>query len=786
MIVLILSVGIVSANDNNTNIKTSQVEKIHSDYTDKVDLDKAVENKINNNVTDNKIKSSNINKKSSNRVKGVYYAYDEDEEYGFNEGSEVILSYKKVKTNQYNITARIINSYNHPVKEGEITVNIRTNNKNQAKTLSFHNGPASFIQKFHTMGNVKIYSSDYYTVSYEPLSEDGEIQEVSYSKRSRIYVSSNTLTFKVYTAYTVASVPKTCDVDEKVPVYSFSYDDDELATKGKVSLYLDDKYVTTKKVVNGSANFNLKINKTGKHIIETDYITSYGETYYDTNVVEITRKKENIELTLPKYGDTCEEIVITTKVNNDTEKINKGYVLLKNNGKQFAKVKVKNGETTSIYRLPNFGDIYTISAEYVNNKKTLAKDSGELNVYNSEYLSYDDIPKSKTDSKIVFNATVTNPYVTVNYGTIEVSLNNKILLKKAVKNGKVAQAIKIPNKSGIYDFNVQYIKKNYVIIEDEQDMTVTDSEKLTYTIPKTLLPDNKYTFKVKVTSPYVKVNNGQVKYKLGTKTVTSKVKNGVATISFKTKNKEQNLTATVSYIKYNKQVDKKTSTINIHYTHKSYVYPPTDTIRGNKVKIEDYVYNTNYVDANSGKVIFYVNNKKIGTAKVKQGKAVLYYKVNLKSGIYKVSSIYYDKNNKKVAKEDYEYMTVVNKLTNDKNVKVKTFTSSDLIGDNSQKSIGSSEYVGCSYEWRDPKYTTYISLTNSYWYYPKYNKLVRARIYYMKNNKIFTKIYGQDYIFGFYRITVDSDYAPYKVEIAYREMNARDKRANKEYFGVKY
>lgn len=789
MILLVLSLSMVSANDNVTN-SHDEISKFSNDNSNNM-VDEAVndkDTKKKSNLIEDDTNVSVITKKYESNVKETDYVYDEDEEYGFTQGSYVMLSYDKVKTNQYNISAEIYNSYGNPVKEGEITVYFDMGSgKYPAKTLSFRNGSASFIQKFHTNGRVKIYSKDIHNVLYESKNTGNESQlSSSNSYTNTVVVKSDILAFNVETAYVNAYVPDKSDIAEKVKVLTYAYDDDILSNEGTVYVYVDDKLVQSKKVKNGNVNFSLSIKKVGKHMVEVDYKTGYGETFYDTNVVEITRKKEKITLSLPGNGDTREEIVITTKVVNDTQKLNRGYVLLKSNGKKIATAKVKDGETTTIYRLPYISGSYIITAEYKYANKSLASDSKEINVYDVESLYYDTIGNSTTGSKIVFKATVFNPHITVNYGSVKVYLGDKLLFKKAVKNDMVSQTITIPNKSGTYTLEVQYIKQNSIINQKKNNIKITDSERLSYKIPKRLLPDNKYTFKVKVTSPNGIVNSGQVKYKLGSKIVTAKVKKGIATISLKTIRNEKNLTATVSYLKYDKVVDKKSSTVEHYYTYKSYTYPPWDTIKGTKIKISTDVYTKKGIKATSGKVIFTINNKKIGTAKVKKGEAVLYYKTNLKPGIYKVSSTYYDKNNKKVAAESYDYMTVVNKLTNDKNTKIKTFIPSYDYDDSNEVSIGSSEYLNAYYSWGDSKYNEYISLTNSYWYYPKYNRLVKARYYYLSNGKTITKTYGESDLMFLYRFTTESKNAPYKVEIAYRKMNAQEKNYMKYYFGIKY
>ena len=801
LIVFLLSFSVVSAKDNNTSTHTKEVKKVSNDISS-TKLDKAVtkkdnkktianKNKTNNvksaiafskeSVNNSELKTSGLTKKNTEKtVKEYSYYYDEDEEYGLDTGTTITLSVNKVKTNQYNISAKVINSFNHPVKEGTLDVHLTGIN---TKTVTFINGYASYIQKFHSYGKKNIYASIKDSVAYESGTYYYDGVEYADYYEEKVKIKSETLSFYVIGVNMYTSIPSSSDIDDKIRISSEITDDYEsVGNKGIATIFVDNKKFESKKLSDGLVNFNLNIKKVGKHVIDLDYKTFYGETYTDTGVVEITRKVEKITLTLPSYGDTCEQIVIETKVTNDTQILKRGYVILKNNGKQFAKIKLKNGETTSIYRLPNESDSYKITANYVNKGKTLATASQKVTVYDVETFKFNPIKTASTGAKKKVKATVTNPYIKVNYGRVEILINGETLLNKAVKKGVVSGTITIPDKAGTYKMEAQYIKGRYIIREISKNIKITNSEKLSYKFTKNLVPNQKYKFKVKVKSPNYKVNVGKVQYKIGSKKITAKVRNGVATINYKTGKKEQTLTATVSYMKYGKVVDKKTSKIEIYYPYMSYMDMPLDTYRGKKVKITTYVYDDNYQNANSGKAIFYLNKKKIGTAKIKHGKAVINYKVNLNAGIYKFWAVCLDNKKRKISEDSYQYLTVVNQLTNDKHLLIKTITPSYDYSENNLKDIGSNEQITAWYYPDDSKYNAYVQLTHKTYYYPRTHKLVKARFYYYSNGKVTTKVYGESSIFANYVLSTKNYNSPYKVEAVYRKMNYRERRAMKEFF----
>lgn len=179
-----------------------------------------------------------------------------------------------------------------------------------------------------------------------------------------------------------------------------------------------------------------------------------------------------------------------------------------------------------------------------------------------------------------------------------------------------------------------------------------DDELLSFSTPyDDLLPNTKYTFTAFVSSSYNTVNYGNVRFYINGKNIgNKKVKNGKAALTYRLPLKEKTYTAKAVYFKNNRKVMTATDSLYVYYTDEVRPDSPIDIKKGNTAKINALVLSTHGNRATSGKVVFYRNNKKIGTAKVRNGIATLNYKANDKPGVYSLTAVYYNNKNQQATK----------------------------------------------------------------------------------------------------------------------------------------
>lgn len=267
---------------------------------------------------------------------------------------------------------------------------------------------------------------------------------------------------------------------------------------------------------------------------------------------------------------------------------------------------------------------------------------------NKEKVNFNLDTTAFTDSRTKIRVNVTNSSGKVNGGTVYIRANGKTLASKTVKNGVALVSIKFPSFSGKYKIVAEYYKGRK-LTNSAKYIKLYDSEYLQFNpTVNNINPNTTYKYTVKVKSDYVKVNHGYLKLYFNNRCVGIKgVKNGSVSINYKLPSKKGKYKVSAVYFKNKTKVLTANAVTYVNYSHVIHLDNPLDFKKGKSVVINTSVQDGYGVKANSGKVIYYANNKKIGVAQVKNGFARLKYKVNLKAGVYTVTAVYYNNKNQR-------------------------------------------------------------------------------------------------------------------------------------------
>ena len=245
--------------------------------------------------------------------------------------------------------------------------------------------------------------------------------------------------------------------------------------KGKVSLYLDNKYLKTMHVHNSKAS-----------MIYTypDTIGNYTFTVYykSENNISVSKKTKDFEVNvirdiidLSSNGTYVAGLPITIKAhvyNTAYNQFNTGKVKFTLDDETLKIVKVKNGFAQFNYQVPLklYGN-HSLKAIYINdeNKETKLKTNGVLNIKTPVRMTFEPTSKIKVSKTTTWTVNVyNNTGSTLNSGKIIFKVNNKIVASVNVKNNKASYTYTLPYKEDYYFINVSYYDSNNHLLETEE------------------------------------------------------------------------------------------------------------------------------------------------------------------------------------------------------------------------------------------------------------------------------------------------------------------------------
>lgn len=306
-----------------------------------------------------------------------------------------------------------------------------------------------------------------------------------------------------------------------------------------------------------------------EYIEEEDYYDEYN--YYEREYLQINSKST-------AYAN--QKIKITVKATNHTSKLKVGKVRVKFNKKTITTKAVKNGKITLNYRLPKKSGTYKITAEYIKGKKLVIK-TKNITVKDLDKLKFSISSKTYTPgSKYTFIAKVTNPYKTVNYGKVKLTLNGKTIANKKVRNGKITFKYQLPKTLKTYKVTASYIKNNKVVTK------ITDKIKLGYNrniyLHKVLDVKNGNYINLKASvknSDGSYTQSGKVAFFIDNKLIKSvKVNYGEASFNYRVYKTAGKHIIKATYYNYLNQVDSKNSLDDLMVTN------PLNVPRGVSIK----------------------------------------------------------------------------------------------------------------------------------------------------------------------------------------------------------
>ncbi|MCD7782223.1 MAG: Ig-like domain repeat protein, partial [Methanosphaera sp.] len=391
--------------------------------------------------------------------------------------------------------------------------------------------------------------------------------------------------------------------------------------------------------------------------------TSAIETIYSNDNDTISSNK-TISTDSNQKTTTNTPVSITTTANNsitlktviktsDGTYVDEGTVAFKINGKTVGYGEVSNGVATYVYNMPSNmkSPVYTITAVYGATSQYKSS-TGTTNLYLNN-VTNTNIKVTSISSQVGKTVTLKATLTTTNgsyvkNGTVAFKINGITIGYSEVSNGGVKLTYTIPstwtdstyNITVVYGATGQYKSstgtgKLYLTYE-EPDLTVSD---VTTSSGKTV------TLKASVTDDNTSISNGTVAFKINGKTVGySDVSSGSANInlSVPTSWTDSEYTITAVYGqngKYLKTSSNATLTVKKNTTT---TVGSTTSYAGKTITLKATVKDSNSKSVTSGKVVFKINGKTVGTATVSNGVATISYKIpsSWSDSSYKISASY--------------------------------------------------------------------------------------------------------------------------------------------------
>lgn len=504
----------------------------------------------------------------------------------------------------------------------QLTIKVKEN----VKTLNKDNKEVSKKNKITKTGNLTI-KDDSRDKSYN-----------DYDRNSKLKLSYQKVKDKTYLFSVTAKNSYGNPIDDEVVVFN-----------------IDDNFEYEKRLSDGHATIKKKLTK-GDHIC---YVSSPYEKYDEigkiifSNDIQINSKPVSMTVDAPKKVDVAKKIKVNVKIKDDDKSVgSNGTLKLYINDKHVSTRTPNNGKVTFSLGNKKVGT-NVLEFKYITSYKQLITKNVKMEVTRKEEQMSLKVPsKATTNQKISIKSKITNDTTKLNRGQVKYYLNDRLIATKNVKNGAASLSYRLPVISGSYFVEADYVNKKRILTTELALIKVTNGETLSFSTPyMDFLPNLKYTFKAKVKSPNAKVNYGSVMFVFNGKSIgTRKVKNGIASLTYKLPSKENSYSVKVVYLKNNKKILTSSDYLFVSYTHQVRPDTPLDFARGSNVVINATVLTNDLSKAQSGKVAFYRNNKYIGSARVYNGIAKLNYKANDNPGVYRVTAVYYNNKNQQASK----------------------------------------------------------------------------------------------------------------------------------------
>lgn len=253
-------------------------------------------------------------------------------------------------------------------------------------------------------------------------------------------------------------------------------------------------------------------------------------------------------------------------------------------------------------------------------------------------------------NEIKLMATVkTSNLKNVTGGYVVFKINDKTIGRANLLNSKAYLTYKTNNDPATYKITVKYSgTSKYAQCQDTNGYLKITKLPAKISVPnKTVTANEKVQLTASVTdSKNNPINSGRIAFKLNGKTVGhANVVNGKATLIINTKlyaPKNYKLTATLGETKKTLKATSKTANLKIKPVPVEISVTNKTIYKSHKVQLEATAVNKQTREyMNSGKFLFKINDKTLGYATVKNGKAYYtYHSSNLESGTYYLTAIY--------------------------------------------------------------------------------------------------------------------------------------------------
>ena len=382
---------------------------------------------------------------------------------------KVLINSMNVINGKYILTTKVTYGNYDNINSGRVSYTLdgkwigSVNVKNGSSWVSFNTPP---------VGN--------HTIEAKYITENGDI--ISW-QNDGIDMSTDTFTFEkianVNALWNAFNVKK----DKVIIVTTVKDDEGNNINSGRISYSLNDKWIGSVDVKNGSSWISFKYNDTIVRFNAT-YISSsnikqniYTKTLNLTQLKSLKNKNEStnpsndtqphknssVHLMINSINVLNGKYVLTTKVtDNNYTKLNVGRVSYTLDGKWIGSINVTNGSSWISFNVPNLGN-HTIVAKYIDaNGKTVTNDTysfekkSTVSGVNAVFSAYD-----VKNSKVIIVTTVKNDKSNpINSGRISYSLNGKWIGSVDVKNGSSWISFNYTNNT--VTFKATFITNNNV------------------------------------------------------------------------------------------------------------------------------------------------------------------------------------------------------------------------------------------------------------------------------------------------------------------------------------